>query len=279
MSDLKKQDLPFLVDAIEQRRSKPRSALLAAPAALGANDKVTGEMSIPKPVEVNVQGTMSVDDYKKCSMIVAVCQNMVQKMLTDAAKAAGVQPTDALKNMNAWVRAYVDFPLPFFNFKDAQSDVYQKRDFSLTADPDVVEKIVNIQGLPALKDAVVGALQASGGNLVSYAGTDRAFNYFGVITGYQETEISTRVIKFQMNLKTTNVDSLCVKYTSTNLDTRYDTYQFVADKELMIKMQSKMGDQLADFFASKLLDFVKSFYEDQLKRFQEEMAVLLKTRT
>lgn len=279
MSHLTKQDLPFLVTAMEQRRRPPlERTMLRAEAGPGTGDKVSGDMSIPKPVEVNTKGTMSVEDYKKCSMIMSVCQNMVQKTLTDAAKSAGVEPAAALKNMNAWVRAYVDFPFPFFNFKDTQSDVYKKNDFSLKADPDVVEKIVNIKGVDGLKDAVVGALKSAGGNLASYQGTDRAFNYFGVITAFNETEISTRVIKFQMNMKTTKVDSLCVHYTSTALDTNYDTYQFTADKEMMIKMQDKMGDKLADFFAQQLLDFVQQFYTEQFAAYKAMLAELVKPK-
>jgi hypothetical protein len=96
------------------------------------------------------------------------------------------------------------------------------------------------------------------------------------VTGYNETEISIRVIKFQMNLKETKVDSLCVHYTDTKLDTTYDTYQFVANKDLMIKMQAKMGDQLVDYMAEKLLDFVKAFYDKQLAGYQQSLVDLLR---
>lgn len=266
-----KKDLSFLVEAIESKgfsqtgRSKDFNA-----------DQVGGAMSIPEPVTVNVNGTMTVEDYKACSMVMAVCQNMVQKTLTDAAREAGVPAANALKDMNAWVQAYVDFPFPFFTFKDTQNKTYQKNDFSLNADPDVVENIVNIKNVDGLKDAVVGALRKSGGNLGSYEGTDTKFNYFGVITAYNETEISTRVIKFQMNLKTTVVKTLCGGIATTNLDTSYDTYQFVADKELMIKMQAKMGNQLVDYFAEKLLKFIQNFYEEQLGKYKQNLTDLVK---
>lgn len=249
----------------------------AAPAegAVGANDKVNGAMSVPEPVKVDAQGSMTEADYKACSMVMAVCMNMVQQTLTDAAKTAGVPAADALKNMNAWIKAYVDFPFPFFNFKDAQSNTVEKKEFSLKADPDVVESIVNIKNVQGLKDAVVGALKKSGGEIAGYAGTDQKFNYFGVITGYNETEISVRLIKFQLNLKSTNVKALCVTYDQTELDSAYDTYQFVADKELMIKMQAKMGDQLVDYMAQKLLEFVEAFYDQQLAAYKKDLAQLL----
>lgn len=280
-SPFTKSDLSFLVDAMEKRfvatRMRITAAATADTPAVGTNDKVPpGPMSVPQPVTVDANGTMSVDDYKACSMVMAVCQNMVQKSLTDAAKTAGVEPDAALKNMNAWLQAYLDFPFPFFNFKDTQSDVYTKDQFTLTADPDVVESIVNIKNVAGLKDAVIGALKKSGGNLASYQGTERKFNYFGIITGYNETEIAVRLIKFAMNMKTTDVSSLCVTYQSTKLDTAYDTYQFVADKELMIKMQAKMGDQLIDYMATKLLDFVKAFYDRELGLFQQKLADALK---
>ena len=60
-------------------------------------------------------------------------------------------------------------------------------------------------------------------------------------------------------------------YHQTSLDTDYDTYQFVADKELMIKMQSKMGDKLADYFAEQLLEFTKTFYDKELKNYEAKI--------
>jgi hypothetical protein len=38
-----------------------------------------------------------------------------------------------------------------------------KSDFSLKVDPEVVENILNIKNVAQLKDAVLGALKASGG--------------------------------------------------------------------------------------------------------------------
>ncbi|AXV84529.1 hypothetical protein [Ralstonia solanacearum] len=281
-----KKDLAFLVDAMDR---KIHSLPVEVESAAFADDffevknsetdvagQISGPMSVPKPVTVDVNGTMSEQDYKACSMVMAICQNMVQKSLTDAARDAGVEPAVALKDMNAWVKAYVDFPFPFFSFKDSQSDVFSKSDFSVKADPDTVESIVNIKGVKGLQDAVIGALKSSGGNLASYSNSDRTFNYFGIVTAYNETEIATRVIKFAMHMKTTSVDSLCVHYTKTNLDSAYDTYQFVCDKELMIKMQSKMGDKLADWMADQLLAFAKDFYAEALERFKASLAGALK---
>lgn len=272
-----KNDLPFLVEAMEHRaqaRAHRRPALRGGPAA--SNDKVAGAMSVPQPVTVDVNGTMSADDYKACAMVMAVCQNMVQKSITDAAQKAGIPAADALKNMNAWVQAYVDFPFPFFNFKDTQSDTYHKADFQLSVDAAVVESVVNIKGLSGLKDAVIGALKRSEGHLLSYSNSDRKFNYFGVVTGYNETEISSRIVKFQMNMKTTDVKTLCASSAKTNLDTVYDTYQFVADKALMIKMQAKMGDKMVDYMAAKLLEFVQSFYDEQLADYRTKLTSLLR---
>ncbi len=273
-----KEDLSFLVEAMDEKARTHNTRIVGAEdiPTTGTNDKVAGNMSIPKPIEVDVNGTMSADDYKACSMVMAVCQNMIQKSITDAAKMAGIASVDALKNMNAWVQGYVDFPFPFFTFKDTQSDIYRKKDFSLKTDLNIVESIVNIKNLNGLKDAVVAALKKSGGNLSSYEGTDRKFNYFGVIAAYNKTEISSRIIKFQMNLKTTKVDSLCVHYTQTNLDTAYDTYQFVADKQLMIKIQAKMEAQLVDYMADKLLEFAKAFYDKELANYQHSLVDIIK---
>lgn len=272
-----KADLDFLVAAMDAKFAVTQVSTVLLTEGAGEQEAVPGgSMSVPKPVTVDVNGDMTADDYKACSMVMAVCQNMVQKSLTDAATAAGVSAADALKNMDAWVQAYVDFPFPFFTFIDTQSNTYKKDDFSLTADSDTVENIVNIKNVDGLKEAVIGALKASGGDLASQSETDTTFNYFGVITSYSETGIQSRVIKYAMHMHKTVTKSLCVTYEKTSLDSAYDTYQFTCDKDLMIKMQAKMGDQLVDYMASKLLEFVEQFYDGQLANYKTKLQALLK---
>lgn len=242
------------------------------------NDKIQNQaMSTPKPLTIDVQGNMTADDYIKCSFVMATCQSMIHNILVDIAKASNIPERDALKNMDAWVKAYVEFPFPFFNFVDTQSDVFQKENFNVKTDAELIEKAVNIKGIPNLKEAVIGAVKAASANLPSHSEQDRNFNYLGIVTGYNATNISTRVIKYQMNMKKTKVDSLCVHYTDTAVDTRYDTYQFVADKEMMIRMYAKTGDKPVDYLAAKLLNFLQNFYDTQFTKFTDQLRNVIKS--
>lgn len=125
---LDKKDLDFLVKVME-KRIEPQSET-----PVNAGGTIGGEMSIPEPMRVNSLGDMDRAVYKKCSTIMAVCVNMVQKMLTDAANEAGIKPSDALKNIDAWVASFVDFPLPIFTFSETQTQNYKKDD-SLSPPP------------------------------------------------------------------------------------------------------------------------------------------------
>lgn len=73
--------------------------------------RVTRQWSYPK-------------DYEKCSMIMAVCTNMVQQTIANAAIESGIQVSEAIKNMDAWVTGFVRFPFPFFTFQSQQDDTY-----------------------------------------------------------------------------------------------------------------------------------------------------------
>lgn len=272
----------ILLRAIEEKNKRPmtKSCLMQkdslVSSQIGKKDNVSGDMDCSGIAEVDLNASMSLSDFRACSMVMAVCQNMIQKTISDAALANGVEAAVALKNMNAWIQAFVDFPLPFFNFVDSQSDVYKKNDFKLSADPDIIDKILNIKNVPDLKDAVSAALHKTGGEIVSYQGTSRNFNYFGIIKAYFDTRIEFRVVKYSLNLKETDVKVLCASTGVTKLDSSYDTYLFEADKEFLVKMQSKMGDQMADFFAEKLFDFIKMFYQGQLDEFKEKLATIFK---
>ncbi len=50
----------------------------------------------------------------------------------------------------------------------------------------------------------------------------------------------------------------------------------ITDKDLMIKMQEKMGDHLIDDMADRLLEFVKDFDDRQLANDQQNLADLPK---
>lgn len=269
---LTKEHVPFLVAAMDAKHGiAPHTAPKATHVQTIAADDITGSMSIPDPVLVDVRGTMTAEDYEKCSLIMAVCTNMVQQTISNAAIEEDVSIADALKNMDAWVAGFTTFPFPFFTFTSQQDDVYQKADFSLKTDPDVVEKIVNIENVAGLKDAVIGALKNSGGEIASYSKEERDFNYFGVITGYNDTNISTRVIKFALHMKNTEAKSLCVTYASTELNSSYNTYEFIGDKYMMIKMQQAVQEKLVDKIAEKLLEFIDDFYQQQLVDFNNNI--------
>lgn len=267
----------FLFQAIEEKRNlripstrgMQKDSLTAS--HIGETDNVSGNMDCSDIAGVDLNAGMSLADYRACSMVMAVCQNMIQKTISDAAAEAKIEAAVALKNMNAWVQAYVDFPLPFFNFADTQSDVYVKKDFKLSADPDIVDKVLNIKSVPDLKDAVSAALHKTGGDIVSYQGTTRHFNYFGIIKAYFDTRIEFRAVKYSLNLKETNVKVLCSSTDVTKLDSSYDTYLFEADKYFLVKMQSKMGEQMADYFAEMLFTFIKTFYQTQWNDFKGKL--------
>lgn len=268
---LQKQHVPFLVKRMDEMSNKSSASTHDL-----KDDLINGDMSIPDPVEVNVRGTMTKEDYEKCSLIMAVCTNMVQQTISNAALDAGLQVSEAIKNMDAWVTGFITFPFPFFTFKSQQSDTYSKKGFSLKADPEAVEKIVNIKNVADLKDAVLGALKSSDGEIAKYSEQERDFKYFGVITAYNETDISTRVIKYNLHMKNTNAKALCVTYEQTDLDSEYDTYEFVGDKYMMIKMQEAIEERLIDKIAERLLEFIDEFYQQQLDDYRARISDVLK---
>ncbi|MDR2534549.1 MAG: hypothetical protein LBD29_00775 [Treponema sp.] len=244
---------------------KKWSVILADPKD---SNRIGGDMSIPEPVKVNCNGDMDPNVFRDCSTIMSVCTNMVQKMITDAAKAAGVNAKDALKNIDAWVTSFVDFPLPLFNFTEAQSQDYKNSEFSLSVNTDAVESVVNIKNVPDLKNAVIGALKKSGGEIARYKSEKRDFTYFAVITAYTSKSIDVRVVTYQMHLQETDVQTLCGGVHKTKLDSHYDTYVFSADANFMQKLSQKIEGRTIDYFGEKLYGFITDFYDAELEKAQ-----------
>lgn len=267
----------YFKNACENKLAPKACFMLAANSNGDTGDAVTGDMSIPEPMNIEANQDMSDEDYKACSMILNVCQNMIQKTITDAAEQTGIKPAEAIKSMDSWVTAFCDFPFPFFNFESAQTQDYKNDEFSLSANADVIESIVNIDGVPALKKAVISALKSAGpkGNLASYSNTERNFNYFGIVTAYEKNDIAMRIVAFSMNMKETKVSALCGNTEKTHLDSHYTTYLFKADKEMMIKMQSKVEDKMLDTISKYLNDFIESFFGDELQKYKQKISQLI----
>jgi hypothetical protein len=72
-------------------------------------------------------------------------------------------------------------------------------------------------------------------------------------------------------MKNTEAKSLCVTYASTELNISYNTYEFVGDKYMMIKMQEAVQDKLVDKMAEKLLIFIDDFYQKQLEDYNDKI--------
>ncbi|GIL48997.1 hypothetical protein Vafri_5484 [Volvox africanus] len=91
-----------------------------------------------------------------------------------------------------------------------------------------------------------------------------------------EREISVRIIKFALNMKNTVVKTLCGGYQKTHFDSSYDTFNFVGDKVLMIKMQAN----ILDTEPGKVLKFMEEFYDEELANWQNSLSdILTKDRT
>lgn len=109
----------FLLQAIEEKNKRQTAGTRSirkdslGSSQVGIQDNVSGDMDCSSIANVDLNASMSLSDFRACSMVMNVCQNMIQKTISDAALASGVEAAVALKNMNAWVQAFVDFPLPF----------------------------------------------------------------------------------------------------------------------------------------------------------------------
>ncbi|HAP20669.1 MAG TPA: hypothetical protein DCR27_05290 [Lachnospiraceae bacterium] len=262
-----KLDLSFLEEPFKEHIAALDRPKMLKSAGL---DNMQGEMSIPEPMMVSANNGMTGDDYNACSSIVSACRNMIQQTITEANPG---NEDKAILDMGAWVKGFLKFPFPIFNFIDYQKDHYKEDNFSFSADADVVDKILTVKGVPDLKDAVFAALHSAGeeGKLMAYSKKERDFEYFGIVNAYTQTDVFIRIIRFTMHMQNTEVQALCSKTQKTALDSEYVTYRFSADKGLMIKLQAAMNDGMVEDIAGALLKFIKMQSQHALDHFSEEV--------
>lgn len=105
---MKQQDFnDFLSQAIEEKRNlrscstRGMTRAFRPATKIGVNGHVSGNMDCSDIAVVDLNAGMSTADYSACSMVMAVCQNMIQKTISDAASEAHIEAVVALKNMDA----------------------------------------------------------------------------------------------------------------------------------------------------------------------------------
>ena len=267
MNNESKLDLSFLEEPFKERIAELEKPEMLKSAGL---DNMQGEMSISEPMMISANNGMTGDDYNACSSIVSVCRNMIQQVIVEANPGSEEK---AILDMGAWVKGFLNFPFPIFQFIDYQKDTYKEDNFSFSADTNAVEKILTVKGVPDLKDAVFAALHSAGedGKLAAYSKKERDFEYFGIINAYTQTDIFIRVIRFTMHMQNTDVQALCTKTQKTALNSEYVTYRFSADKGLMIKLQEVLSAGMVEDIAGELLKFIKAQSRHALDHFSEEV--------
>ncbi len=260
-----KIDLGFLEKPLNEHLEHLAKPQMLRSAGL---DNMQGEMSIPEPMFVSANNGMTGDDYNACSSIVSACRNMIQQVIVQANPG---KEDKAILDMSAWVKGFLKFPFPIFNFIDYQSDTYKEDNFSFSADTDAVERILTVKDVPDLKEALFAALHSSGedGKLMAYSQKERDFEYFGIINAYTQTDVFIRIIRFTMHMKNTEVSALCSKTQKTALDSEFVTYRFGADKGLMIALQKAMQAGMVEDIAAELLKFIKNQSQQALSHFSE----------
>lgn len=265
MPAINKLEDAFLFKAMDKHiKEKQVSRMAALP------EETSGQMSIPQPIVINSNADMDVEVYKKCSLLISVFINMMQKSIIAAAATAGIPADTGLKNIDAWFKAFLEFPLPVFNFVDSQRQNEKRNDFNIKADLSIIDSILNIKNIGNLRDAVLKALQDVGNSadLISYSKTDKDFKYFGVITHYSTTDISVRVVDFTMRMKNTDVKILCGGTGRTKLDSYYYTYSFSANQQLISRLADKFGDEIVDYISSELDTFLNTYYDSHAQNSQ-----------
>ena len=85
-----------------------------------------------------------------------------------------------------------------------------------------------------------------------------------------------RIVEFVMKMQNTEVKSLCGGTVETHLDTHYRTYEFTADKEMMMMMQSRMKDKTVEIISDFFISFLEEFYRKQYEQYLKMMELTVK---
>lgn len=189
---------------------------------------------------------------------------VVQQQATETFAKKG---EDFTRNPELWIAFFARYPL-LFNFRERESKIFDKKDFSLDANAELINDCLGANTPKNIADAFIKALQKASGKVISTSSEDEHLQYLTLIRSYDKASTLT-IYRAELKLAVKQVKTICAGTAKQDLHIEYDRVVFEINNLLAQAVYQPLLDTAKGELVSRLTAFFQTMAKEQFDTFDE----------
>lgn len=161
---------------------------------------------------------------------------------------------DFTKDPELWIQFFARYPL-LFNFRERESKTFDKKDFSLDANSELITDCLGANTPKNIADAFIKALQKASGKVIETSSEDEHLQYLTLIRTYDKASTLT-IYRAELKLEVKKVKTICAGVAKQDLHIDYDRVVF----EINNTLAQALYDPLIETAKSELVERLTQFF-------------------
>lgn len=189
---------------------------------------------------------------------------VVQQQATNTFAKKG---DDFTRNPELWVGFFARYPL-LFNFRERESKVFDKKEFSLDANAELINDCLGANTPKNIADSFIKALQKASGRVIEASSENEHLQYLTLIRSYDKASTLT-IYRAELKLEVKQVKTICAGTAKQDLHIEYDRIVFEINNTLAQAMYDPLVKVAKDELVTRLTEFFLQLAKEQFDVFDE----------
>lgn len=174
---------------------------------------------------------------------------------------------DFTKDPELWIQFFARYPL-LFNFREREGKHFEKKDFSLSANAELIEECLGANTPKNIADSFIHALQKSSGKVLEVSSENEHLQYLTVIRTYDKASTLT-IYRAELKLEVSKVKTVCAGTQKQNLVIDYDRTVFEINDILAYALYPSLMETAKSELVARLTQFFLQMAREQFKKFDD----------
>lgn len=164
-----------------------------------------------------------------------------------------------------WIQFFARYPL-LFNFRERESKTFDKKDFSLDANTELITDCLGANTPKNIADSFTKALQKASGKVIETSSEDEHLQYLTVIRSYDKASTLT-IYRAELKLEVRKVKTICAGAAKQNLHIDYDRTVFEINNALAQALYGPLIETAKSELVNRLTQFFLQLAREQFEKF------------
>lgn len=187
---------------------------------------------------------------------------VVQQQATSTFAKKGA---DFTRDPELWIAFFAQYPL-LFNFRERESKVFDKKEFSLDANAELINDCLGANTPKNIADSFIKALQKASGKVVETSSENEHLQYLTLIRSYDKASTLT-IYRAELKLEVKKVRTICAGTAKQDLHIDYDRTVFEINNALAQVLYEPLMNTAKDELVTRLTAFFLAMAKEEFDNF------------